>query len=526
MIRVSNLKVPIALSENEDELKKRIARAMAMPKHIILDYTIFRRSLDARKKGEIYYVYTVDVTVENPERVLQKKPSLTLTPQLQYELPKGSARPKNRPVVVGFGPAGMFCGLILAELGLRPLILERGGDVTSRKEAVDLFWGKGILDTENNVQFGAGGAGTFSDGKLTTRIKDLRCRKVLETFVEAGAKNDILFEAKPHIGTDILQGVVTKMADMITTLGGEIRYHAKVVDTKIENGVVVAVELQNKEVIPTNDLVLAVGHSARDTFSMLHEKGMHLEQKPFAVGVRIEHTQEMIQHAQFDSDDDNLPKAEYALTHTTKNGRGVYTFCMCPGGYVVGAASEENRLAINGMSFHSRDGKNANSAVLVQVYPADFPSEHPLSGIEFQRSLEEKAFQLGGSDYTAPVQRVGEFLQLSNHKNELQPTYLPKTKSIDMAELFPPFIIESLREALPVFGKKLKGFHNGDGILTAVESRSSSPVRMVRNEHFESTAFSGLYPAGEGAGYAGGIISAAVDGIRVAEQIFEKYKES
>ncbi len=523
MIRVSNVKVPIALCGDDAKLKKKIAKAMGVPVHVVLDYTIFRRSLDARKKDQIHYVYTVDVVVENPERILQKKSTLAPTPDFQYELPKGVANIKKRPVIVGFGPSGMFCGLILAELGLRPIILERGGAVAKRKEAVELFWKTGVLDPENNVQFGAGGAGTFSDGKLTTRIKDPRCRKVLESFVTAGASDDILYEAKPHIGTDVLQGVVEKIADMITAFGGEIRYHTKVVDMKIENEAVVAVELQNGETISTDDVVFAVGHSARDTFSMLYDKGLQLEQKPFAVGVRIEHTQEMIQHAQFDCDDENLPKADYALTHTAKNGRGVYTFCMCPGGYVVGASSEENHLAINGMSYHKRDGENANSAVLVQVYPTDFPSDHPLSGVEFQRELEAKAYQLGGGGYTAPVQRVGDFLGIADCQKTVESTYLPMTKEIDMEELFPQYIIEALREALPVFGKRLKGFHDGDGILTAVESRSSSPVRMVRNREGESVNTLGVYPIGEGAGYAGGIVSAAVDGIRIAEEIFRKY---
>lgn len=524
MIRVSEVKLPIGA--NQKALEKKLAKALRVPVEEILAYRIFKRSLDARKKDNIHSVYVVDVEVKNEKRLLEKNKDkhISITPDLEYKMMQGTDAPQKRPVVVGFGPAGMFAGLLLAEMGLRPIVLERGGDVDSRKAAVDTFWSTGRLDVENNVQFGEGGAGTFSDGKLTTRIKDPRCRKVLEEMVDAGAPEEILYDAKPHIGTDLLRGVVKNIREKIKSLGGEVHFFAKVTGFDWKEEQVQAVLLENGERIETEDVVLALGHSARDTFTMLYEEQFALEQKPFAMGVRIEHPQEMINAAQYGETAAQLPAADYRLTYTTQKGRGVYTFCMCPGGYVVAAASEAGRLAVNGMSEHARDGKNANSALLVQVYPEDFGSEHPLAGMFFQRELEEKAFAAGGGDFTAPTERVSSFLQRDlPESTEIEASYRPSVKECHMDDIFPAFMTEALREALPAMGRKLKGFDRGDALLTAVESRSSSPIRILRDETGMSMRYKGIYPAGEGAGYAGGIVSAAVDGILAAERIAEKY---
>lgn len=534
MLRVSNLKISIEATKEAELLKetllKKIAKAMAVPKFVIEDYMIVKRSLDARKKTDVFYVYTVDVVVSDEERILKRvrNNQVVIAPNEAYEFVCEKIELEKRPIVVGFGPSGMFAGLLLAEMGAKPIILERGFDVDTRKKDVERFWEEGILNPESNVQFGEGGAGTFSDGKLTTRSKDKRCKKVLEELVSAGAKEEILWEAKPHIGTDLLQGVVKNIREKIIALGGEVRFGAKVSEILVENQEIQGVLLEQGERLLSDTVVLAVGHSARDTFEMLHEKEMKLEQKPFAMGVRIEHKQDAINRRQHGEFSQQLPPAEYALTYTTSKKRAVYTFCMCPGGYVVGASSEEGHLSINGMSYNKRDGENANSAVLVQIMPTDFPTDTPLSGMEFQRELERKAFEIGGGDYTAPIQRVGDFLKQKDYSkedmlhSELNPTYRPKQKEIDMRDIFPNFMIEALKEALPEMGKKLKGFDAKESILTAVESRSSSPVRMVRLEDGMSENMKGLYPIGEGAGYAGGIVSAGIDGILVAERIAKR----
>lgn len=525
MIRISDLKLP--LGKDEKELYRKAARMLSVPVEQITELRIFKKSLDARKKDNIHFVYVVDVALSNEKKLLaqRKNKQFSETPDLSYHFPKGICQMSQRPVVVGFGPAGMFAALLLAQMGLRPIVLERGGDVESRKQAVERFWKEGILDTENNVQFGEGGAGTFSDGKLTTRIKDKRCRKVLEELVAAGAPKDILYASKPHIGTDLLQDVVKEIRKKIIALGGEVHFFSKVTNLRLEQKRIKAVEINGMEWLETDDVVLALGHSARDTFSMLYDNQIALEPKPFAVGVRIEHPQEMINTAQYGTAAAQLPTADYRLTYTTQAGRGVYTFCMCPGGYVVAAASEEGRLAVNGMSEHARDGQNANSALLVQVFPEDFGSTHPLAGVAFQRDLEEKAYQAGGRNYAAPIQTVGDFLgKHANTFGTILPTYQPRTVFADMNDIFPSFIIEALQEAIPAMGKRLEGFDREDAILTAVESRSSSPVRILRNMLGESISLEGLYPTGEGAGYAGGIVSAAVDGVAAAEHIFQKYK--
>lgn len=523
MIRITDLKLPV--DGTEGQLKKKAAKSLGIPVEALLEMQIFRRSLDARKKDQIHYVYVLDVAVADEKKVISKAKgkNISQTPDFSYDFPQGKATCRKRPTVVGFGPGGMFAALLLAEMGLKPIVLERGGDVESRKKAISLFWKDGKLDTENNVQFGEGGAGTFSDGKLTTRIKDPRCRKVLEEMVEAKAPEEILYDAKPHIGTDLLRGVVKRIREKIISLGGEVRFFAKVTDILVSNGKVQGVLLADGERIETDDVILAIGHSARDTFEMLYKKGVFLEQKPFAMGVRIEHPQKMVDFAQYGDAAAKLPPADYRLTFTTKKGRGVYTFCMCPGGYVVAAASEEGRLAINGMSEHARDGENANSALLVQVFPKDFGSDHPLEGMYFQRNLEERAFGLGGGDYTAPIQSVGGFLGNEKGNQKVCPTYRPKTKESNLEEIFPAFMTEAMQEAIPEMGKRLKGFDREDAVLTAVESRSSSPIRILRNGEGVSPWAEGLYPVGEGAGYAGGIVSAAVDGILAAENIFRKY---
>ena len=521
MVRIQELKLPV--EADAEALEKKLLKVLRIPQEELLSYRIFRRSLDARKKENIHYVYVVDAEVKHEKKVLERAKGVTVSPDYTYHLPEHIGKLPARPVVVGFGPAGMFAGLLLAEMGLCPIILERGGDVDSRHAAVERFWQTGELDTESNVQFGEGGAGTFSDGKLTTRIKDPRCRKVLEEMTAAGAPEEILYDAKPHIGTDRLRGVVKRIREKILSLGGEVRFHAKLTGFLTEEGRITGVELENGERIRTEDVVLALGHSARDTFELLHRESFELEQKPFAVGVRIEHPQKMINTVQYGKSADKLPAADYRLTYTTKKHRGVYTFCMCPGGYVVAAASEKDRLAVNGMSTYARDGENANSALLVQIFPKDFGSDHPLAGMYFQRELEEKAFRAGGGDYSAPCESVGSFLGGTDKESDIKATYRPAVKKCSMDDIFPAFITEALREALPALGRKLRGFDREDAVLTAVESRSSSPIRILRNKQGESLSLKGVFPAGEGAGYAGGIVSAAVDGIAAAEHIAEKY---
>jgi len=449
--------------------------------------------------------------------------SITEVNEKNYIPLKGRNGFEKRPVVVGFGPAGMFCALALAEAGARPIVLERGEDVDARTKSVERFWQTGELNSESNVQFGEGGAGTFSDGKLTTRIKNERCGYVLKKLIEAGAPEEISYVHNPHIGTDVLKDVVKKIRKQIIELGGEVRFSSKVTDIEIENNELRAVIVNDKEKIECNYAAFALGHSARDTFYMLHDRGVAMEQKPFAVGARIEHKQAVINKAQYGDEGvaDILGPAEYKLTYTTEKGRGVYTFCMCPGGHVVAAASEEGLLAVNGMSYHARDGENSNSAVLVQVSPSDFGSDHPLAGVEFQREIERKAFEKGGGRYTAPCQRVGSFLGKEGDVG-VSATYRPSVKECDLKEVLPEFVVESIKEALPVFGRRIGGFDAPEAILTAPESRSSSPVRLLRDaEKGDSISIKGIFPSGEGAGYAGGIMSAAVDGIMTAEKVIK-----
>lgn len=523
MIRISEVK--LNLEEKKDILKKKIAKKLNVEEKEILSYEIYRQSLDARKKGNLFFVYTVDVSVKNEKKVFSriKDNKITKTPDLCYHFPKGKAIFQQRPVVIGFGPAGMFCALILAQMGACPIVLERGEEVDERTKTVERFWKERILNTESNVQFGEGGAGTFSDGKLTTRIKDSRCRKVLEEFVEAGAPKEILYVQKPHIGTDKLKTVVKNIRKKIISLGGEIYFKSKVTDFETKDGQLISIIVNEEKKIQTQTALFCIGHSARDTFELLYEKGVAMEQKPFAMGVRIEHPQQMINEVQYgQADIEKLGAADYQLTYTTKKGRSVYTFCMCPGGVVVAAASEKDSIAVNGMSEYARDQKNANSALLVQIFPQDFKSSHVLGGMHLQRELEKNAFLAGGSNYNAPVQLVGDFLQQkqTTQLEEVKNTYEPDICFCDLQTILPDFIAEALKEAIPEMGKRLRGFDRKDALLTAVETRSSSPVRIVRAFDGQSVNIKGIYPVGEGAGYAGGIVSAAVDGILAAENLF------
>ena len=525
MIRISGMKLKL----KDRDIKKAVMAELRIKETSIKNIMIRRKSLDARKKDDIHYIYTIDVELAEGDKIIKniKKrkggADISISPYKKYELPEGEINEGKRPVVAGFGPAGMFAALVLAEKGMCPIVIERGKDVDSRTEDVEKFWNGGKFDPESNVQFGEGGAGTFSDGKLTTRIKDPRSSFVTDEFIEAGAPEEIAYEAKPHIGTDKLKGVVKNIRKKIIELGGEVRFECRLSAIESTDGRVTAV-ITDKGKIETDSLVLAVGHSARDTFYELAEEGITLEKKPFAVGVRIEHRQSNISRAQYVEAAKTLPPADYMLTYTTKAGRGVYTFCMCPGGYVVAAASEEGRLVVNGMSEYARDSQNANSALLVQVGPEDFPSDNVLAGVEFQRRIEEKAFKAGGEDYSAPIQRLGDFMEgrVSEKEGGVHHSYRPSTRFADLNDVLPEFVCDSIKEAIPSLGRKLSGFDSPDAIMTGAETRSSSPVRIVRDESGQSVSLKGLYPTGEGAGYAGGIVSAAVDGVRQAENIIKE----
>ncbi len=528
MIRINEIK--LSLEEDIDRIPGKIAKKLRLKPEEILEYQIFRESIDARKRDQINLVYTVDVKVKNEEKVLEKHRDISNSPDFRYnDVTHGTKVLGNRPVVIGTGPAGLFAGLILAQRGYKPVLLERGQDVDTRTEDVKGFWQGKEINPESNVQFGEGGAGTFSDGKLTTRIKDIRVRKILEELVEAGAPEEILYSYKPHIGTDILKIVVRKIRNAIIALGGDVRFGSKVTDLYIENDGIVGVKVNESEKIETNEVILAIGHSARDTYEMLYECGVKIRQKPFSIGVRIEHPQQIINQSQYKAfaEHPRLGAADYRLTYQAKNGRAVYTFCMCPGGMVVAAASEKNTVVTNGMSEYARDQENANSALLVQVNTEDFGGDHPLAGVAFQRKWEEAAFVLGGKDYHAPCQLVGDFLngRPSTEIGKIKPSYVPGVVPTDLRECLPDFVIESMKEALPEFDKKLKGFAMADALMTGVETRSSAPIRIERHEEtMESLTVQGLYPIGEGGGYAGGIVSAAVDGIKAAEKIIGKYR--
>ena len=522
MLRINQIK--LHPGHTKEQLEKRICSFLKINRNSLIKYTVVKQSVDARKKPEIFFSYTIDVCVGNEKEVIRRmKNKVKQVNEVVYKMPEGRQM-KKRPVVAGLGPAGLFCGYILAKAGLAPVIFERGRKVETRYDDVKKFWDTGILDTRSNVQFGEGGAGTFSDGKLNTVVKDPvgRHKFVLDTFVKFGAPENILYEQKPHIGTDILMTVVKNMREEIIALGGEIHFESCITDIIIRENKIRSVEINNKEKFDTDMVVIAVGHSARDTFDMLYKKDIPMQAKSFAVGVRIEHPQDMINKCQYgDSSMEYLPTASYKLTANLSNGRGVYTFCMCPGGYVVNASSEDGRLAVNGMSYNKRDGKNANSAVIVTVRPDDFGGDSPLSGVEFQRRLEENAYKAGNGK--VPVQRFEDFCRnvISTELGSVTPNICGDYVFGDVRGIFPEIIGDSLEEGIMEMDRKIHGFAMGDAVLSGVESRTSSPVRIDRNDLFESD-INGLYPCGEGAGYAGGITSAAMDGIKVAEAIVKK----
>lgn len=537
MIRLNQLKLPV--DHTEAQLIHKTAQYLRIPEADILELQIVRQSLDARKKPELFYSYSVNVMVKREEKVYKDacrrlgKANVLLTEKTEYHFPaEGTKEQKYPTVIIGMGPAGLFCAYYLAQHGYATILLERGADVDTRQEDVEQFWQTGRLKPDSNVQFGEGGAGTFSDGKLNTLVKDKygRNTEVLKTFVKHGADPAIVYQAKPHIGTDVLSKVVKSMREEILRLGGEVRFHSQVTEILTKSGRVTGVKVNDREVIPCEQVVLAPGHSARDTFSMLHEKQFPMSAKPFAVGFRVEHPQSLINVSQYGAETvKGLGAAAYKVTAKTGTGRGVYSFCMCPGGYVVNASSEPGRLAVNGMSYSGRDGKNANSAIIVAVTPEDYGSDHPLAGIEFQRRLEQRVYEL--CDGRLPVQRYGDFREkvtgeAQQNADDLEgaawETMGPQCKGAyewaDLTGILPEECNRAFVEGMDSFDRQIRGFADPRVILTGVESRTSSPVRIERDAELQS-AIRGCYPCGEGAGYAGGITSAAMDGIRVAEQI-------
>ena len=523
MLRIQNISLP--LDGSQGQLKKKAARILGVKPEVITGLSLARQSIDARKKNDVHYVCTVDVTVADEGRVMARcrDRNVSLHQSAPYVFPTVRRTSSLPPVVVGMGPAGLFAAIFLARNGLAPIVLERGRPVEERTADVERFWTTGVLNPSSNVQFGEGGAGTFSDGKLTTGTHDPRISTVFRTLVEAGAPADILYQHKPHIGTDVLRDVVKNIRQELIRLGCDVRFSHQLTGLILRDGAVAGLTVEGPQGsydLPCDALVLSPGHSARDTFQMLLEAGVPMEQKPFAIGVRIEHPQIAVSLAQFGPAWEKLPAADYKLACHLPNGRSAFTFCVCPGGQVVAAASEEGRLVTNGMSCRARDGQNINGGFLVGVNPGDFGSDHPLAGVAFQRRWEEAAFQLGGGHYHAPAQTVKDFLarQASKAPGALSPTYLPGVTPTDLDRCLPDYVTDTLRGALPVFDRKLHGFAAPDSVLTGVETRSSSPVRILRGENYQSI-ITGLYPCGEGAGYAGGITSAAVDGIRVAEAV-------
>ncbi len=527
MLRITEIKLP--LDHLEDALKAAIILKLRLQVPELISYSIFKRSYDARQKGEIRLVYIVDVETTKEKYLLnqfKKDPHVLATPDMGYKtVAQAPYSLEQRPIVIGAGPCGLFTALLLAQMGFRPIILERGKKVRDRTADTFGFWKKRVdFNPESNAQFGEGGAGTFSDGKLYSQVKDLQHygRKVLTEFVKAGASPEILYINKPHIGTFKLVGIVQNFRAQIEALGGEFRFQSRVADIDIVERQVRGVTLASGEYLRSDHVVLAVGHSSRDTFQMLYDHGVYIEAKPFSIGFRIEHPQTMIDTCRFGEQAGHkvLGAADYKLVHHCQNGRSVYSFCMCPGGLVVAATSEVGRVVTNGMSQYSRNERNANSGIVVGVSPTDYPG-HPLAGINFQRRLEERAFELGGGTYEAPGQLVGDFLadRSSTALGTVTPSYAPGVHLGDLSQSLPDYAIEAIREALPAFDKQINGFAMADAVLTGVETRTSSPIRIKRNEHYQSLNTLGLYPAGEGAGYAGGILSAGIDGIKVAEAV-------
>ena len=519
MIRIRDIALPP--EHNPHQLNYEAAQLLKVSVSKIRQVKIVRRSVDARKKPDVKIIYTIEVAVDGNEGKILRNSGCkraSMAKANYYKPPKQKLESEKRPVVIGFGPAGMFAALILAMAGLKPIVLERGEDAQTRHDKVQKFFAAGQLDTRSNVQFGEGGAGTFSDGKLNTGVNNPRIGWVLDQFVKFGAREEILYDAKPHVGTDVLLEVVQNLRKRVITLGGEVRFNSQVTGVRIENGQLTGLEVNSSEIIDTDRAVLAIGHSARDTFEMLNGMAIPMEPKAFAMGVRIEHKQAMVNEAQYGENNPVLPPADYKLVQHLDE-KSVYTFCMCPGGYVVAAASEEGRVVTNGMSYADREGENANAALLVTVNPEDFPDKSTLGGMYWQRSIEEAAYNVSGS-YHAPAQLVGDFLEgkASTGHRSVEPTYQPGVTWCDLNTVLPGQITKALKEALPKLEGQLKGYAHPDAVLTAPETRSSSPVRILRGEDRQSE-IKGLYPCGEGAGYAGGIMSAAVDGIQTAEAI-------
>ncbi|WOI38700.1 NAD(P)/FAD-dependent oxidoreductase [Alteromonas sp. CI.11.F.A3] len=543
MLRLTDIKLP--LDHDEVAIENAILHKLQITKSMLLETTVFKRGYDARNNRDIQLIYTLDVAVENEAALLEKfakDTSVRLTPDMRYKfVATAPSDITDRPVVVGLGPCGLFAALILAQMGFKPIVLERGKAVRERTKDTFGFWRKQPLNPESNVQFGEGGAGTFSDGKLYSQVKDRKHygRKVLNEFVAAGAPEEIMYVSKPHIGTFKLVSMVEKMREQIISLGGEIRFSTRVerldldspgadtnssgADEHSKSHKIKGLFLSDGSYLPCTKVIMAIGHSARDTFQSLYDQGVYIEAKPFSIGFRIEHEQSMIDSCRFGDNAGNpiLGAADYKLVHHCRNGRTVYSFCMCPGGTVVAATSEPGRVVTNGMSQYSRHERNANSAIVVGITPEkDYP-EHPLAGIDLQRKLEELAYKVGGENYHAPAQLIGDFLagKPSEEVGDVKPSYTPGITLTDLSKVVPDFVIESIREAIPAFNRQIKGFAKADGMLTGVETRTSSPVCIKRDKHYESVNIEGLYPAGEGAGYAGGIWSAGIDGIRVAEAV-------
>ncbi len=528
MLRITEFKLPI--DHADEALRPALVARLGIADSELLDFTLFKRSYDARKKSaELCFIYTIDFSVSNEAALLKRFSGdrhITVAPDTSYKF-VGHAPEQlgERPLVVGFGPCGIFAALLLAQMGFKPIVLERGKEVRQRTKDTWGLWRKSVLNPESNVQFGEGGAGTFSDGKLYSQIKDPKFigRKVLHEFVKAGAPEEILYVAKPHIGTFRLTGVVANMREQIMAMGGEVRFEQRVTDVQIDNGQLTGVTLASGEQINSRHVILALGHSARDTFRMLHSRDVFMEAKPFSVGFRIEHPQSLIDQARLGrfAGHPKIGAADYKLVHHASNGRSVYSFCMCPGGTVVAATSEAERVVTNGMSQYSRNERNANSGIVVGITPeVDYPGG-PLAGVELQERLESHAYVMGGRNYNAPGQLVGDFIagKATSALGSVEPSYKPGVNLMDLADALPAFAIEAIREALPAFDKQIKGFAMHDAVLTGIETRTSSPLRITRGDDLQSLNVRGLFPAGEGAGYAGGILSAGVDGIRIAEAV-------